>query len=111
MTDMTESTEYLAFKRQKDGYKVKKFPCVFIYFYPETNSKSGKIYLLATIKYTRSAYLPPPNLYETSHFWISLWEFSLQNETLILDDLLYLYNVNAVRHSYLFESSLRGGEA
>ena len=60
MTDMKESTEFLAFKRQKDGFKVKKFPCLFIYFYPETNSKSGKIYLLATMKYTRSAYLPPP---------------------------------------------------
>ena len=53
MTDMTESTELLAFKRQKDGYKVTvKFPCVFVLFYRETNSKSGKIYLLATMKHT-----------------------------------------------------------
>ena len=53
MTDMTESTELLALKRQKDGYKVTvKFPCVFMLFYRETNSKSGKIYFLATmIKY------------------------------------------------------------
>ena len=62
MTDMTESNELLAFKRQKDGYKVnvKKFPCVFVSLYRETNSKSGKIYLLATMKYTWCAYLSPP---------------------------------------------------
>lgn len=32
MTDMTESTELLAFKRQKDDYKVtvKKFLCNFV---------------------------------------------------------------------------------
>ena len=29
-------------------------------FYRETNSKSGKIYLLATMKYTSCAYLSPP---------------------------------------------------
>ena len=29
----------------------------------------------------------------------------------ILDDFLYLYNVNAVRHSYLYESSLGAREA
>ena len=29
-------------------------------FYLETNSKSGKIYLIATMKYTRCAYLSPP---------------------------------------------------
>ena len=46
MTDMTESIELQAFKIQKDGYKVTvKFPCVFVLFYLETNSKSGKIYL------------------------------------------------------------------
>ena len=61
MTDMTESTELQAFKRPKDGYKVTvKFPCVFVLFYLETNSKSGKIYLLATMKYTWCAYLSPP---------------------------------------------------
>ena len=62
VTDMTESNELLAFKRQKDGYKVnvKKFPCVFVSLYRETNSKSGKIYLLATMKYTWCAYLSPP---------------------------------------------------
>ena len=53
MTDMTESTELLAFKRQKDL-------CVFVLFYHETNSKSSKIYLLATMKYTWCAYLSPP---------------------------------------------------
>ena len=53
MIDMTESTELQAFKRQKDGYKVTvKFPYVFVLFYRETNSKSGKIYFLATMKYT-----------------------------------------------------------
>ena len=61
MTDMTESTELLAFKRQKDGYKITvKFPCVFVLFYRETNSKSGKIYLIATMKYTWCACLSPP---------------------------------------------------
>ena len=29
----------------------------------------------------------------------------------ILDEFLYLYNVNAVRHSYLYESSLGAREA
>ena len=41
------------FKRPKDGYKV----TVKI---SEANSKSGKIYLLATMKYTWCAYLLPP---------------------------------------------------
>ena len=60
MTDMTKSTELQAFKRPKDGYKVTvKFPCVFVLFYLETNSKSGKIYLIATMKYTWCAYLSP----------------------------------------------------
>ena len=53
MTDMTESTKLQAFKRPKDGYKV----TVKI---SEANSKSGKIYLLATMKYTWCAYLSPP---------------------------------------------------
>ena len=45
MTDMTESTELPDYKRQKDGYKVTvKFPCVFVLFYLETNSKSGKFF-------------------------------------------------------------------
>ena len=48
---MTESNAPLAFKRQKD---------VFVLFHRETNSKSGKIYLLANVKYTWSAYLSPP---------------------------------------------------
>ena len=37
--------------------------------------------------------------------------FSLQNETLIPDDLFYLYNVNAARLSYLYESSVEAREA
>ena len=45
---MTESTELQAFKRQE-----------VVLFYLETNSKSGKIYLLATIQYTWCAYLSP----------------------------------------------------
>ena len=36
---------------------------------------------------------------------------SSQNETLILDDLFYLYNVNAARLSYLYESSVGAREA
>ena len=52
MIDMTESTELLAFKGWMDGSKVAvNFPCLFVLFYRETNSKSGKIYLLATMKY------------------------------------------------------------
>ena len=40
MTDMTESTELLAYKRPKDGYKVTvKFPCVFVLFYREVSSE------------------------------------------------------------------------
>ena len=39
---------------------LQKFPCVFVLFYLETNSKSGKIYLLATVKYRWCAYLSPP---------------------------------------------------
>ena len=35
----------------------------------------------------------------------------LQNEILILDDLFYLYNVNAARLSYLYESSVGAREA
>ena len=60
MTDMTQSTELQAFIRAKDGYKVTvKFHCVFVLFYLETNSKSGKIYFIATMKYTWCAYLSP----------------------------------------------------
>ena len=54
----------LSFELLKDKRMVKKllqkFPCAFVLFYLETNSKSGKIYLLATMKYTWCAYLPPP---------------------------------------------------
>ena len=58
---MKESTELLTFKRQKDGYKVTvKIFCVIVLFYRETNSKSSKIYPLATMKYTWCAYLSPP---------------------------------------------------
>ena len=42
---------------------------------------------------------------------MSLLGFSFQNETLILDDLLYLDNANAIRHLYLYESSLGAREA
>ena len=42
---------------------------------------------------------------------MSLLGFSLENETLILDDLFYLYNVNAARLSYLYESSVEAREA
>ena len=35
--------------------------------------------------------IPHQNLFETSRFWVSLLGFSLQNETLILDDLFYVY--------------------
>ena len=45
------------------------------------------------------------------HIWMSLLGFLLQNETLILDDLFYLYNVNAARLSYLYESSEGAREA
>ena len=38
-------------------------------------------------------------------------EVFIPERTLILDDLLYLYNVNAVRRSYLYESSLGAREA
>ena len=37
-----------------------KVPRVFVLFYLETNSKSGKIYWLTTMKYTWCAYLSPP---------------------------------------------------
>ena len=51
MTDMKESTELLAFKRQKNGYnvtvKISLFICVVL---------SLEIYLLATLKYTWCAY-------------------------------------------------------
>ena len=61
ITDMTESTELLALKRQKEGYKVAvKFSCVFVLFQRETNLNLDKIYLLATMKYTWYAYLLPP---------------------------------------------------
>ena len=42
---------------------------------------------------------------------MSLLGFSLENETLILDDLFYLCNVNAARLSYLYESSVGAREA
>ena len=42
---------------------------------------------------------------------MSLLGFSFQNETLILDYLLYLDNANVIRHLYLYESSLGAQEA
>ena len=42
---------------------------------------------------------------------MSLSGFSFQNETPILDDLLYQYNVNVVGLLHLYESSLRAKEA
>ena len=62
VTDMTESIELQAFKRQKDGYKgtLKIFACVFLLFFLEANSKYGKIYLIATMKCTWCAYLSLP---------------------------------------------------
>ena len=42
---------------------------------------------------------------------MSLLEFSLQKEILILDDLFYLYNVNAAWLSCLYESSVGAREA
>ena len=38
-------------------------------------------------------------------------DIPFQNETLILNDLFYLNNVNAVRRLYLYESSLGAREA
>ena len=49
MTDMTESTKPLAFKRQKKVIKLSKNFLAFFAIFKETNSKSGKIYLLATM--------------------------------------------------------------
>ena len=43
MTDMTESTELQAFTEGWIKIYFKKCPCVFVLFYLETNSKSGKI--------------------------------------------------------------------
>ena len=61
MTNMTQSTELQAFKRPTDGHKVTvKISRVFVLFYLETNSKSGKIYLIATMKYRWCACLSPP---------------------------------------------------
>ena len=37
--------------------------------------------------------------------------FSLQNETLLLDDLFYMYIVNAAQLSYSYESSVGATEA
>ena len=42
---------------------------------------------------------------------MNLLGFSSQNETLILDDLFYLCNVNAARLLYLYESSVGAREA
>ena len=42
---------------------------------------------------------------------MSLLGFLLQNKTLILDDLFYLYNVNPAQLSYLYESSEGAREA
>ena len=42
---------------------------------------------------------------------MSLLGFLFQNETIILDDLFYLYSVNAARLSYLYESSVGAREA
>ena len=52
----------------------------------------------------KKEFIPVATWYQS--FWESLLGFSLQNETLILDDLFFLYNVNTARLSYLFESSL-----
>ena len=48
---------------------------------------------------------------ENESFLNEFTEILIPEETLIPDNLLYLYNVNAVRHSYLYESSLGAREA
>ena len=55
---MKESTDLQTFSRKMDGWKVTVKICLFVLFYRETNSKFGKIYFLATMKYTWCAYLP-----------------------------------------------------
>ena len=56
MTDMTESTELHAFKRQKNGYKVtvKISSCICVVL---SWDELSKIYLVATMKYKWCAYL------------------------------------------------------
>ena len=54
MTDMTKSTELLVFKKDKRMVikLLQKFSCAIVLFYLETNSKSGKFYLIATGAYS-----------------------------------------------------------
>ena len=61
VTDMTESTELQSFKRPKDGYKftVKNSLCVCVVLSWD-ELKVRQIFLIATMKYTWCAYLPPP---------------------------------------------------
>ena len=80
MTDMTESIELLAFKRQKDGCKV-TVKIFHVLFFRETNSKSGKFYLLASTKCTWCAYLSPP--------FIGINHYNLSKKTNTLTLFIY----------------------
>ena len=83
-----------------------KFPCVFVLFYRETNPKSGKIYLLATIKYTWCAYLSPPftgiNHYSlwrnlTWHCYLVIYDFiSCFDDQVMLYHILATFNLHFI---------------
>ena len=66
-------------------------------FYLETNSKSGKIYLLATMKYTWCAYLSPP-LTDINHY--NLQKNLTEHSYLVYLWFYQLFHVNyALPHS------------
>ena len=69
MTDMTESIELQAFKRQKDGYKgtVKILLVYFCYSFLRRTQSMAKFTWLATMKCTWCAYLSLPFTGITRH--------------------------------------------
>ena len=89
MTDMTKSTELLVFKKDKRMVikLLQKFSCAIVLFYCETNSKSSKIYLLATMKYTWCAYLSPPFIGISRHKSL---QFVNKSNTTLLSSLFMI---------------------
>ena len=64
MTDTTEPTELLAFKRQKDGYKVtEKFPFVFLLFYHISH------FLIFSVKFVYSNGRLQSRIFLSPHSW------------------------------------------
>ena len=76
------------------------FTCVFVLFHLETNSKSGKIYLLATMKYTWCAYLSPP--FTVINYYSNFITILLSFKSLKLSRFCFFLNNSTACYIYYY---------